>query len=114
MLKWCDPEALIGGCATYDEEMRRFLEEAKALRSFYDVMAAFKDFIRALPESCKGVRAVVDPSIQSMLRISAFYGTRVTNPRKRQKVLEFCMDAIKPVVTEMCDGTAKVFEKLRG
>ena len=113
MLRWCDTEAIIDGCRIYADEIASFCAEAKAQTSFYAMFSDLLQLSRAMPEETKGVRAIIEPSVHSMMRIAAYYGCRMRDETKRHELLGYALDRIVPLVQEMCDGTAEIFERLR-
>jgi len=113
MLRWCDVEGIISGCTIYVDELAKFCEDAKTHSSFYDMFSDFAALSRAMPAETKGVRAIIEPSVQSMMRIAAYFGSRMRDETQRRELLGFALDRILPLVREMCDGTAAIFEKLR-
>lgn len=112
MLRGVDSGALVRGCSLYAEGVDGLCESADKFGSFFDLHGAYRRMVADLPDECRAVLAIVAPSVESMLRMAAFYGTRLFTVRQRKALMAFSLQEMRPLVREMRDGAVAILEKL--
>ncbi len=94
----------IAGCDTFVEALRHLIDETNQLGlGFFDCEARLHDLVEVRRDDFRGFFAMAKGSVPSLLRLGAFFGTRIRDEAERRAYLAFFLDRYLGCCREMAE-----------
>lgn len=113
LLKKLNREQLVSGCQIFIDALVEAIAEARREKDgFWEFHQRVIGVYAKRSQECLGAINIVGPTLFNMMRLAAFYGVRIINPRHRRKYFNYVLDQLQETATVMINETAELLDTL--